>query len=294
MPTPLPYAWPCNLINHMPRKDQVTLTLPGHRHRHCNRWTRRASSLTTIRTSEIIPVELNSILYRNERALAWLHQMWAELRGTHGDQSFGKSPSTPSDREAPRVDYAAAAAARLAGMSAWMWDGESARWHDLDLSAQPTASRLAQESAASYMPLWARACEPEQAARAVNALSKSRLLQVGGISTTLEPTGQQWDWPNAWPPLQQMLLQKLKPPSKLPPKPPQLRPPSRSAVLPLRASSCSRARASSCIVHRARPLTLSAAAPSASCAAADLVKPMQHCVAKLQRNVAALPSSLSK
>lgn len=191
----------------MPRKDQVTLTLPGHRHRHCNRWTRRASSLTTIRTSEIIPVELNSILYRNERALAWLHQMWAELRGTHGDQSFGKSPSTPSDREAPRVDYAAAAAARLAGMSAWMWDGESARWHDLDLSAQPTASRLAQESAASYMPLWARACEPEQAARAVNALSKSRLLQVGGISTTLEPTGQQWDWPNAWPPLQQMLIE---------------------------------------------------------------------------------------
>ena len=36
------------------------------------------------------------------------------------------------------------------------------------------------------------------------------LLEVGGVSTTLEATGQQWDAPNAWPPLQHMLVSGLR------------------------------------------------------------------------------------
>lgn len=27
------------------------------------------------------------------------------------------------------------------------------------------------------------------------------------MATTLYPTGQQWDWPNGWPPLQHMLIE---------------------------------------------------------------------------------------
>jgi len=32
-------------------------------------------------------------------------------------------------------------------------------------------------------------------------------LPLSGIATTLYPTGQQWDWPNGWPPLQHMLIE---------------------------------------------------------------------------------------
>ena len=32
-------------------------------------------------------------------------------------------------------------------------------------------------------------------------------MQPGGIATTLRATGEQWDWPNAWPPLQQMAIE---------------------------------------------------------------------------------------
>jgi alpha,alpha-trehalase len=32
------------------------------------------------------------------------------------------------------------------------------------------------------------------------------LLFTAGIATTLYPTGQQWDYPNGWPPLQHMLI----------------------------------------------------------------------------------------
>ena len=41
------------------------------------------------------------------------------------------------------------------------------------------------------------------------SLRRSGLLQPGGVATTLVASGQQWDWPNAWPPLQQMLVEGL-------------------------------------------------------------------------------------
>ena len=103
-------------------------------------------------------------------------------------------------------NYTAAAAARRAAMQSWMWAEGSGYWNDVEwASAMP----LARESAASYMPLWAGAHDGAQAERAVTALSASTLLQPGGVATTLISTGQQWDWPNAWPPLQQMLVEGL-------------------------------------------------------------------------------------
>jgi len=105
------------------------------------------------------------------------------------------------------VSYAKAARARLVAMDSWMWSGASGRWHDLDLSR--AGEPLSQETAAAYMPLWAGAHSDAQAARAVEALGRSKLMQAGGVATTLLNTSQQWDWPNAWPPLQQMLVEGL-------------------------------------------------------------------------------------
>lgn len=68
---------------------------------------------------------------------------------------------------------------------------------------------LPQLSAASFTPLWAGAHGAAQARAAVGALRRSGLLQPGGLATTLVPSGQQWDWPNAWPPLQQMAVEGL-------------------------------------------------------------------------------------
>ena len=66
-----------------------------------------------------------------------------------------------------------------------------------------------QVSAASFTPLWADACSAAQAEAAVASLRGSGLLQPEGVATTLVASGQQWDWPNAWPPLQQMLIEGL-------------------------------------------------------------------------------------
>ena len=143
--------------------------------------------LCTIRTSSILAVELNAILYRNEVRLEALH-----TRAHHTE---------------PAARYAAAAAARRTAMDAWMWSDASGFWHDVNWRL---GVALPHESAASYMPLWAGAHGEAQAERAVGVLAASILLQPGGVATTLEKTGQQWDWPNAWPPLQQMIVEGLE------------------------------------------------------------------------------------
>lgn len=47
---------------------------------------------------------------------------------------------------------------------------------------------------------------------------RSGALQYpGGIPTSLKESGQQWDYPNAWPPLQHMLIEGRRRPPGGPP-----------------------------------------------------------------------------
>ena len=85
-----------------------------------------------------------------------------------------------------------------------MWQPATSRWHDLWWDGGEGAVPRPNESAASYSPLWAGAfSDASQAADATAALNASGLVQAGGVATTRVPSGEQWDWPNAWPPLQQ-------------------------------------------------------------------------------------------
>ena len=56
-------------------------------------------------------------------------------------------------------------------------------------------------SAATLYPLFFGVATPEQA-RAVAAAVRDRLLQPDGLATTTARTGEQWDAPNGWAPLQ--------------------------------------------------------------------------------------------
>jgi len=56
-------------------------------------------------------------------------------------------------------------------------------------------------SLAGLFPLYYGLATPEQAA-AVAKLVEKEFLRFGGVVSTLEKTGQQWDAPNGWAPLQ--------------------------------------------------------------------------------------------
>lgn len=63
--------------------------------------------------------------------------------------------------------------------------------------------------ASNWVPLFGGAADGDsrRAERAVDGLRRSGLLQEGGVSSSLLVTGEQWDAPNAWPPLQHLLAQ---------------------------------------------------------------------------------------
>lgn len=149
------------------------------------------AELWTIRTPSVVPVDLNAILHRVETGLAWAHQ---ELGTGEGGR------------------FTAAAALRAEAMQRLLWSGDSFRDLILDASPRPSAVVALSNWAA---PLWAGLYGPGQAEQSalamVASLSASGLLRPGGNSTTMVDSGgkTQWDAPNAWPPLQHMLVEGL-------------------------------------------------------------------------------------
>ncbi|KAG7217636.1 hypothetical protein INR49_021324 [Caranx melampygus] len=151
-----------------------------------------SGSLRETRTSQILPTDLNALLCLNERTLASFHR-------TLGD---GDSAAL----------YDQAAARRLRAMEAVLWDDEKGAWFDYNLIAH---SKHFEFYPSNLAPIWAQCySQPEMGERAVQYLKGSGALQFpNGVPTSLRESGQQWDYPNAWPPLQHMLITGL---SKLP------------------------------------------------------------------------------
>jgi alpha,alpha-trehalase len=50
---------------------------------------------------------------------------------------------------------------------------------------------------------------PKQKAAAIAGVLKNKFLKAGGVVTTLKTTGQQWDAPNGWAPLQWVTVKGL-------------------------------------------------------------------------------------
>lgn len=153
-----------------------------------------AANLTTVDASAVVPVDLNCVLYRIELGLSQIH---SELMNASGS-----------------VFYKAAALQRKQYMDIILWNRTSNSYRDFLLV---TGRHSAIVSLSDYSaPLWAGLMGPEQdAARDVAvsstlvSLQKAGLLHSGGGSTTTLMSGQQWDAPNAWAPLQLMLVEGL-------------------------------------------------------------------------------------
>ncbi|CAG09057.1 unnamed protein product [Tetraodon nigroviridis] len=151
-----------------------------------------SGTLRETRTSQILPTDLNALLCRCENTLASFHRIL-------GDEEEAGA-------------YERAAALRLEAMESLLWDADEGAWFDYSLA---THSRHLAFYASNLAPLWAQCySQPEMAEKAVQYLKRSGALRYpGGIPTSLKESGQQWDYPNAWPPLQHMLIDGL---SKVP------------------------------------------------------------------------------
>ncbi|MFL9841612.1 alpha,alpha-trehalase TreF [Sphingomonas sp. ST-64] len=142
-----------------------------------SRWLSDGRTLATIDTTNLVPADLNSLLYGLERAIA------ARCR------ALARPCATPFERQA---------AARRVAVERWLWDEAEGRYGDYDRKARRIRPGV---SAVTAYPLFTRLASEARAAR-VAATIEAKLIAPGGLRTTTIATGQQWDAPNGWAPLQ--------------------------------------------------------------------------------------------
>ena len=88
----------------------------------------------------------------------------------------------------------------------YCWDDEDEFFHDFDFRVGQTTKRA---TLAAVFPLASGVATPEQAAAVARKL-ETDFLKGGGLLMTLMDTGQQWDAPNGWAPLQWVAVQGLR------------------------------------------------------------------------------------
>ncbi|MBI4421691.1 MAG: alpha,alpha-trehalase TreF [Gemmatimonadetes bacterium] len=155
-----------------------------------SRWMRDPKDLRSLETTELIPVDLNSLLYHAERTIA----AFRIFRGRPGDAGVAER-------------FALAAETRRRALLAAAFDPDSGFFYDVRWR---TGERVTDRpTLAAAAPLYFRLATPEQG-RAVAARLQRDFLKPGGLVTTLIASGQQWDAPNGWPPLQWLAIQGVR------------------------------------------------------------------------------------
>jgi alpha,alpha-trehalase len=151
-----------------------------------SRWFADGQNRASMNTTEILPVDLNSLLFGLEQAI-------------------GAGCERVGDTVCAR-DFAARAARRHAAVDRYLWDAKAGAYLDYRWTRRERIPRL---SAATLYPLFVGLSSAAQA-NAVARVADRSLLKAGGIVTTPLTTGQQWDSPNGWAPVQWIAVDGLR------------------------------------------------------------------------------------
>lgn len=145
-----------------------------------SRWL-DGSSLQSIRTTTIAPIDLNAFLFGLETAIA-------------------------ASGDADAAQYRERADRRRIAIHKHMWNEDERIFADYDLEQERIRPCV---TAAALAPLLAGLASQHQA-DATARLTHEKLLAAGGLRTTLVDSGQQWDRPNGWAPLQWIAVAGLR------------------------------------------------------------------------------------
>jgi len=155
-----------------------------------SRWMRDPSDLRTLETTDLIPVDLNSLLYNLESTVA----AFRRHRGRRGDAAVA-------------TRFGDAAQARKRALLAVAYDPEEGFFFDVRWR---TGVRVTDRpTLAAAEPLYFGLATTEQGTAVAVRLERD-FLKPGGFVTTNIASGQQWDAPNGWPPLQWIAMEGVR------------------------------------------------------------------------------------
>ncbi len=150
-----------------------------------SRWF-AGEEFATIRTTDILPVDLNCLLYQSEQLLSVLY---AESGDAAKAQHFQK-----------KADL------RKKMINQFFWNAEANAYQDVLWAENTWTGRV---TAAGMMPLFFGIADEEKARLQAETMV-NELLAPGGLLTTPVASGQQWDEPNGWAPLQWIAVKGLE------------------------------------------------------------------------------------
>ncbi|XP_040580504.1 trehalase isoform X2 [Lepeophtheirus salmonis] len=154
--------------------------------------TSNVGVLADTKTTQIIPVELNSFLCKNARLLG-------DFYGILGNEEKEK-------------EYRKKEKSIRSAIESVLWNEEEGIWFDYDLHNGIPRKFFYPSNVA---PLWAE-CFTDTRTRnrirsVMNYLRNAPAMKyLGGVPTSMLKSGQQWDLSNAWPPLQEIVITALE------------------------------------------------------------------------------------
>ncbi|CAI6352751.1 unnamed protein product [Macrosiphum euphorbiae] len=149
-------------------------------------------NITHTKTRSIVPVELNALIFWNAKILS---DFYRELNNT-----------------IKALEYEVIATEWKDAVNAVLWNEEVGAWLDFDLLNQKNRNYF---YPTNISPLWTGCYDKNRTdyfvTRILKYLKENEVLTTpGGVPTTLMETKQQWDQPNAWPPLQYIMVMSLQ------------------------------------------------------------------------------------
>ena len=143
-----------------------------------SRWFADGKNIATIATTNIVPVDLNGLMYNLELTLAKTYKQ------TGNNATFKQ--------------YTEAAAKRKIAINKYCYNAKENWYFDYNISNKKQST---EQTIAGVSPLFFNIASKKSVA-GIAAVVKAKFLKVGGVVTTLKNSGQQWDAPNGWAPLQ--------------------------------------------------------------------------------------------
>ncbi|KYN44386.1 Trehalase [Trachymyrmex septentrionalis] len=197
-PRPESYKEDYQLVQQVPEKERGSIYNDlkaaaesgwDFSYRWCIRTNKNANlSLVNVSTSDIIPVDLNAILQQNARMLARFFVILGNVK--------------------KNWHYAQIALEYQAAIDNVLWNEDEGIWLDYDMKNKQSRNIF---YPSNLSPLYTMSYDwnkrMKYALRSVFYIKKNKIdSYFGGTPASINYTGEQWDFPNAWPPLQSFLI----------------------------------------------------------------------------------------
>lgn len=151
-----------------------------------SRWFYASGKLATIQTTDLVPVDLNCLMYNMELTIARSYQA--------------------KNNKIQFMLFLAKADKRKNAILKYCWDAKANWFVDYNFTTNQFSTI---PTLAAVFPLEFKIASVAQAQKIADGL-KTNFLKPGGLVTTLNISGQQWDAPNGWAPLQYMAIDGLE------------------------------------------------------------------------------------